>query len=312
VENFIICINAVAPLAGYILIGIFIKKINPNEEKTLSSLNTLLFRVFFPVVMFSNIYKADFSHSADKKLILYCMSFIIAIVIVAWVICSKTIKNSKRCGAIIQCSYRSNLILFGIPLTASIFSPENTGAMSVVCSFVVPLYNVLAVIILEYFRGEKPSLKVIIKNILKNPLIHGAIAGAIYNFLKLPTPTFLQTIVSNVSSATTVFALIALGASLKFSSLAENAKYILAGLFTRLIAVPAIATSLAYLIGFRDMQIFVVLIVTSTPVAASAYTMAYTMESDHVLTAQYVALSTVLSVFTIFGFLMLFMNLNLF
>ena len=115
-----------------------------------------------------------------------------------------------------------------------------------------------------------------------------------------------------LSAGIAVFALIILGASLKFSSLKSNFKYIISGIAARLIIVPVIATSIAYLIGFRDMQIFVVLIVTSTPVAASAYTMAYTMESDHVLTAQYVALSTVFSVFTIFGFLMTFMTLGLF
>ena len=120
----------------------------------------------------------------------------------------------------------------------------------------------MAVIVLETFRGEKPSPNVIFKNILKNPLIHGAVIGVIYNLLKLPAPAFLQTMVSNVSSGTTVFALIILGASLKFSSLKSNFKYIISGIAARLIIVPVIATSIAYLIGFRDMQIFVVLIVT--------------------------------------------------
>ena len=311
-ENFIICVNAVAPLAGYIIIGILISHFKLAEEEVLSKMNNLLFKVFFPVVMFSNIYKTDFTQSADKGLILFCLTFIISLVVILSLIVPKIIKTPATCGSFIQCCYRSNLILFGIPLTASIFSADKTGAMSVVCSFVVPLYNVLAVIVLETFRGEKPSPNVIFKNILKNPLIHGAVIGVAYNLLKLPAPAFLQTMVSNVSSGTTVFALIILGASLKFSSLKSNFKYIISGIAARLIIVPVIATSIAYLIGFRDMQIFVVLIVTSTPVAASAYTMAYTMESDHVLTAQYVALSTVFSVFTIFGFLMTFMTLGLF
>ena len=311
-ENFIICVNAVAPLAGYIIIGIMVNRFKMAEESVLSKMNNLLFRAFFPVVMFSNIYKTDFSQSADTALIIYCLLFILFLVVILSILVPKIIKKPSTCGAFIQCCYRSNLILFGIPLTASIFSTEKTGAMSVVCSFVVPLYNVLAVIVLEYFRGERPSANVIFKNILKNPLIHGAIAGVLYNFAGLPAPQFLQTLVSNVASATTVFALIILGASLKFSSLASNIKYITLGIIMRLAVVPVIATSLAYALGFRDMQMFVVLIVTSTPVAASAYTMAYTMDSDHVLSAQYVAISTVLSVFTIFGFLMTFMTLGIF
>jgi predicted permease len=310
-ESFFVSFNAVAPLASYILIGIFLKKMKMVQEDFLKTLNNLLFRAFFPVVIFSNIYATDFSASADMGVIIYLIIFIVSLVIFMMLAVPHFIKSRATCGAFVQASYRSNLILFGVHLTESVFGEGSTGMISVACAFIVPLYNVLAVIILEYFRGESTNAKKLIKNILKNPLIRGALAGAAFNLLHLPAPAFFQSVVKSASNGTTVFALIVLGASLQFSSMAKNIRYITADMLLRLFIVPLAAVSLGYAIGFRDMQLFTILIVTATPVAASSYTMAQSMESDHVLSAQLVAISTVLSVFTMFGWIMAFFALGI-
>ncbi|MBR5468248.1 MAG: AEC family transporter [Firmicutes bacterium] len=310
-NNFLIAFNAVAPLASYILIGIFIKRLNLVEDDFLGKLNRLLFKCFYPVIVFSNIYTSDFSQSADVKLIAYLTVFSVTLTATLCFVVPKFIRSRATCGAFIQGTFRSNIILFGLPLTISIFGDGNAGMMSVATAFIIPLYNVLAVVVLEYFGGQTTNISALLKNIAKNPLIIGAIIGILYNLFKLPAPALMQSIVKNISNSTTTFALIVLGASLRFSSLARNLKYIAVCLFLRLIAVPAAAVLIAYFIGLEDMQLFTVLIIAATPVATSSYTMAHSMNSDHELAAQLVAISTVLSVFTIFSWIMLFFTLGL-
>jgi len=311
VNSFFIAFNAVSPLACYIITGIFIKRIRLVDDEFLGKLNRLLFKIFYPVIVFANVYKSDFSHAADAKLIAYMVLFMLALTAFLSFIVPKVIKSKATCGAFIQAGFRSNIVLFGIPLTISVFGDGNAAMMSVTCAFIIPLYNVLAVIVLEYFSGQAGDKKTLIKNILKNPLILGAIAGISYNLAGLPAPVLMQNIIKNISDSSTTFALIVLGVSLHFSSMAKNLKYILSSLFIKLFTVPAAAVSLAYLLGFTGMQLFTVLIISATPVATASYTMAQNMHSDHELAAQLVATSTVLSVFTIFTWIMLFFTQGL-
>ena len=55
-------------------------------------------------------------------------------------------ENAKR-GVIIQAIYRSNFVLFGIPLTANLFGDEGAVLASMMVAIVIPVYNATAVII---------------------------------------------------------------------------------------------------------------------------------------------------------------------
>ena len=56
----------------------------------------------------------------------------------------------------IQAVYRSNFVLFAMPLTESVFGQSGLAAASVMVAIIVPFYNVTAVVILEHFRGGSP------------------------------------------------------------------------------------------------------------------------------------------------------------
>ena len=78
--------------------------------------------------------------------------------------------NAKR-GVMVQAMFRSNFVLFGLPVAISLCGEDKIGITSLLMGIIVPVYNVLAVITLEVFRGGKPSIKKIVLGILKNPLI---------------------------------------------------------------------------------------------------------------------------------------------
>ena len=95
----------------------------------------------------------------------------------------RLVKENERRGVIIQAIYRSNFVLFGIPLATSVFGEEGTLLATMMVAIVIPVYNVTAVVILELFRGGKVPVSVLIKNILKNPMIRGALMGFIFHML---------------------------------------------------------------------------------------------------------------------------------
>lgn len=88
----------------------------------------------------------------------------------------------------IQGMFRSNFILYGLPVTASLFGDENVGTASMLIAFVVPLYNVLSVVVLEWYADRQIHPKKILKGIVTNPLILGALLGGLLLLCRIRLP----------------------------------------------------------------------------------------------------------------------------
>jgi predicted permease len=164
----------------------------------------------------------------------------------------------------------------------------------------VSLFNIAGVIVLESFRdGGKIQPKQLLLGIIKNPL------------LQIRLPPFIATPVSSLASLATTLALVVLGANLKFDELKKNRRTISIVLLIRLILLPTVMVVFAYSIGLRGVELFLILMIFGTPVAASSYPMAQNMGGDGQLAGQLVFVSTVASLITIFAFIFILSNLGL-
>ena len=65
----------------------------------------------------------------------------------------------------------------GISIVSNIFGGDELILPSVMITVIVPIYNVLAVVTLEVFRGSKPNFAHVLKQIASNPMLLGAVAG---------------------------------------------------------------------------------------------------------------------------------------
>ena len=100
----------------------------------------------------------------------------------------------------IQGIYRSNFVIIGLPIAKALVGESQLGTVAVLLAIVIPLFNVLAVVTLEVFNGEKVPVGTIILDILKNPLILGSLAGILALVLKLKLPAFVITVLKDMAS----------------------------------------------------------------------------------------------------------------
>ena len=82
-------------------------------------------------------------------------------------------------------------------------------------------------------------------------------------------------------------------------------------LLIRLVVLPLVMLVLAWLIGLRGVELFLVLMIFGTPVATASYPMAQNMGGDGLLAGQLVFTSTVFSLGTIFAFIFALSRLGL-
>lgn len=302
----ILSLNVVVPLFLMLVLGYSLKQIRVYDEHTISGMNQLVFKVFLPLLLFINIYQTDVAGVFDLKLMLVAVLGVLGSFFMTWLIIAWIEKDNRKRGVLIQGIFRSNFVIFGIPVTTSLFGAEATGAAALLVAVIVPIFNMLSVVILEIYRGSRINVPKILKGIITNPLIIGSVTGLLCLWLHIKIPLVLEKTISDLSKVTTPLALVILGGSFTFSSMKGNVKQIAIGVLGKLVIVPVICLSFALLIGIRGVGLAILMSIFASPTAVSSFSMAKQMDGDADLAGHLVVLGSMLSVVTMFIWIFIF------
>jgi predicted permease len=135
---------------------------------------------------------------------------------------------------------------------------------------------------------------------MKNPIIIGGLLGLFFTLLQVKLPTMIENFLFEVADIATPLALIVLGGSVTFTSVRNNLRPLSIGIINRLIIVPAVGLTISILVGFRGLELILLMSMFASPAAVSSYTMAQQMEGDADLAGQIVVFTTVFSLITLF------------
>ena len=299
-SSFIIAANAVVPFMIYILFGMIIRRASLVDGPFLTKLNKLLFKAFFPLLMFRNITGIEGETNFSLKMVLFAVLGMLLLIGLLMIVIPRIEPEDSRRGVIIQAIFRGNYALFSIPLTTSLFGAEGTALSSLMMLVSIPMYNIMAVVVLAVFGGGKVSPGKILKDIATNPLIDGILAGLLFRLTGLHLPAAVSSPIAALAACTTPMALCVLGARMQLSSVRGNRKSILLVLSLKLVIVPALVTACAAALGFRGLPWFILFVYFGAPTAVSSVSMAENMGGDGELAGELVVASTLASIFSIF------------
>ena len=312
-ENFLLALNVVLPIFFIMTLGFLLKKIKMVDEHSLSIMNKLVFRVFMSTLLFLNVYNiGDLSAlSMDNlKLLGYAFIIILVVLFIAWLIYMPKVKDKRKLSVLIQGVYRGNFVLFGLAIVDSIYGKESLGTVSLLTAIVIPTFNVIAVILLEYYSGNEVNKIKLIKQVFKNPLIIATLTAIVFLVLKISIPKPVYKAIGDISKIATPLAFLVLGAGLKFGNILKNLKYLISVNILRLIGNPLITVGLGKLLGFQGIELVALLSMSACPTAVVSYTMAKEMNADGDLAGEIVATTSMLSIFTIFCWVLVLKNLG--
>ena len=312
-SNFIVAVSAIVPMFCLMAIGAFVKFQKWLTDEELNHMNRMVFRVFFCCMMFYSIYTTELATSFRPKLMLFAACGVLIIFTLLMIIVPRIEPDNRRRGVIVQAIFRSNFVLMGVPIVANIFGDENIAVSTMMIAVIVPIYNILAVFALETFRNGKFALLPIVKDIFKNPMILGGIAGATLLILGVEVPKPVLKPIGQISAATTPVALIILGASFKLGSTHEHRKQLLGAIFGRLFLVPAVTLlTAAFVFDFRGVEFVTLIAIFAAPCAVVSFAMAQQMGGDSDLAGNCVVFTSALSCLTMFCWILLFKTLGIF
>lgn len=311
-ENLIFSLNATVPIFLLMVLGSFLKKIQWIDDDFADKMNKFVFHVPLPLVLFNDLATVDFKKAWDTRFVLFCFgATVISIGISAGISCLW--KDSSIRGEFIQSSYRSSAALLGIAFIQNIYGTAGMAPLMIIGS--VPLYNVMAVLVLSLPGGEqktdKKVLKKTFKGILTNPIILGIAAGLVWSALKLPVPYIMERTVENVAATATPLGLIAMGASFDIREAFAKIKPSVTAALIKLVGFCALFLPAAVHMGFRREELVAILVMLGSATTVTSFVMAKNMGHDGVLSSGVVMLTTLFSAFTLTGWLYVLKSLGL-
>ncbi len=322
---FVTAVNAVAPIILLIVLGYWLRCKNFISESFVKTGNSFVFKICLPCMLFVNVYNIESFDVVRWDIVGYTVAVICLIFVLGLVTAVLATDVDRRRGVILQCTFRSNFVIIGLTLASALGGGEAEGIGAVVSAFTIPVFNILAVVALSIYLKDSAkgarSIKNILVNIAKNPLIIGVALGLIclgirslqvsffgeVVFALNREMKFLYSAVSNLKAIASPLALILSGGQFTFSAVKELKKEIIVGTVWRIVIAPLIGIGGAVVLssctnwlscGVNEYPALIALF--GSPVAVSSAVMAGAMGNDEQLATQLVVWTSLCSIVTIF------------
>lgn len=290
-------VEVVIPIFIIIYLGYILKTKHIIDENFVTIAMKIVFTVALPSLLFLKVSQSEFSklfHPDNMKLVMYM--FVLIIFMFLLTVAASKIYFKRVEGAFVQGSFRSNYILIGGAILISMFGDQATEPLAVSTVMVIPVFNVLAILVLNKTSGPNKYKDALIK-IIKNPLILAIVAGLIVSILKLDIPDSFKQTLSMLGGVGTPLGLIGIGSYLNLKELRSSFPTYLA-VFLKIIVFPLIAVTGAYIFKFSYIETVTIFMLFGSPSSISSFIMAKAMDNNASLAANIVVLTTACSLIT--------------
>lgn len=127
-ESLLISLEIVLPLFLLMALGYVIKLTGMMNETSVKQVNKVIFKLFLPLLVFCNIYNTELAESFNSQLLLYAVAGVLIQFVLSLCLAILLEKDNSRRGVMLQGMFRSNFVLFGIPISTALVWGHGGGA----------------------------------------------------------------------------------------------------------------------------------------------------------------------------------------
>ena len=282
------------PDFSLIFLGYLICRYTALNRSVWQPVESLVYYLLFPVLLFQSIVKSPMDIGAASGLIgAGMLSGVIGIALAYslphWPWVGKLI-DVRDHAASAQVAFRFNSFI-GLAIAERLAGTQGLLMIAVLIGVCVPLFNVAAV--WPMARHGQHSFA---RELLRNPLIIATASGLAANLLGFQIPEWAVPTVSRISAASLALGLMAAGAGLQFGLLTRGKTLSVSVLAIRHLVQPLVAFGMARMFGLDAVQTTVLLAFAALPTASTCYVLAARMGYNGPYVAGLVTLSTLLGI----------------
>ena len=301
-------LNNLFPVFALILFGVLLKRWRLTDDVFLKTADKLTYYIFFPLLLFWKIGGAStalFSNSGLYKAVL-CTVFAVYVLSTIFIILFKV--PDYQAGTFSQSCYRFNSYI-GVAIVLNALGEEGIKPFAILIGMIIPVINVLCVSTLTWFSKKHTvpakRLAQTAKALISNPLILACIGGILYANLVDGFPPFIDNALKLSSAVTLPLAMLSIGGALTLSTVRGHFKMSLVSSVFKLLVLPVTGYLFLMLFGVSGLVLKVGLIYFALPTSPALYILSSQLNSDTDLASASIALSTILSFFSLSVVLML-------
>lgn len=297
-----IVLNNLFPVFALILFGSLLKRWRLTDEVFLKTADKLTYYIFFPMLLFWKIGGASsalFSNSGLYKAVL-CSVVAVYILSTAFIVLFKV--PDYQAGTFSQSCYRFNSYI-GVAIVLNALGEEGIQHFAILIGMIIPVINVLCVSTLTWFSEKHvlPARRLVqtLKALISNPLILACIAGILYSKLWSDFPPYIDNTLKLSSAVALPLAMLSIGGALTLKTVRTHYKMSLVSSAFKLLVLPATGYLFLAIFGVSGIPLKVGLIYFTLPTSPALYILSSQLNSDTDLASASIAMSTILSFFTL-------------
>lgn len=292
------------PLVLLMATGILIRRVGLVSEDAFRVINRIVFYIGIPTLVFHAVVTGR--ETARWQYALWVAGSVLVAFVLSLLLARALTKDPAKRGTLAQAAYRSNDGIFGLAV-ASALIPGHTDTMAFTLVISATLFGVTGVLCYELNRGGRVRIGRVLLNTIKNPILIAAILAFIVRFSGLKLPYCIEKPIEYFKNMCTPLGFLVLGGVLSFRSLRADRKLVAVISAVKLVVFPAAVCTLAYFVGgLRGPELASLFIVFAAPTAMSCLPMASELGGDVKLSGELIAVTTVLSLLTVFVYLTFF------
>ena len=286
---------ALVPVLVLIVIGYLLKRSAFMSDEAWSGMEKLTYYILFPALLIHTLANKSVAGMPWGTILLITVVTLIlsSVILIVWHRISQSV-SGPTFTSIFQGGVRFNTYI-GLAVCAAFYGPEGLAVCAVAAGFMIVQINVYCISVFAVWGENNSGKTAIIRDLVRNPLILGCLAGGILSVSGLGLPGVSKEILEIVGRAALPFGLLAVGASLRLDKVKGHLNSIALSSVIQFGVKPSIVLSLLYIFDLSGVIAGVLIIVFMVPTASSAYILARQLGGDTETMSSIITFQTLLA-----------------
>ena len=292
--------STLIPIILVIFLGFALKRKAFVNDTFWSGSDRMVYYVFFPALLISNISTMDLAEVPLVKL--SAAIIMLLLLMTAALVLVQKIKpiDPAVFTSVYQGAIRYNTFI-AVTLVATAFtSPLAMDVVALAVGVKVLSINVLCVVIFTVYLNKSASLTGKIAVVLKNPLIIACVTGLLLNALSISLPEWLLASCQLLGQVALTLGLLSVGAGLIIRFNDWWSYPIVISVVFKLLVFPVAAYLIGTALELETVPLQVLVMMFAMPTAITAYILAGQLGGDQRVMAKIITIQTMLSGLTLF------------
>lgn len=293
--------NALIPVLALIVVGFVIQRTGFLPPAFWPSAEKLTYFLLFPATLIHNLAGKKTGVLPWLKILLTVEGAVLAsaVLVTLWWLVNRRMTGTVF-TSLFQGGVRFNTFV-ALALAENLFGRDGLFLAAMGAGFMIILINVLCVTAfsLAVSTGAQVDLKRVARDLLRNPLVIGCVAGVGINASGMMLPAALDGILALGGKAAFPVGLMAVGAAYRADNLMLHWRPLMMSSSVQFLCKPLIAWGLATYLGLTGVALSVAVLLFSVPTAPSAYILSRQMGGDHDSMAAIITVQTCISFVTL-------------